>query len=200
MLRSLKAPLGGRAFVYLSSESVVKSATSARTKRKPRRARFESNAAIPSEHTFRRAVAMQVLKKFRQAFRLAKSHSSSLRKRKRVSSAEMGTLRELGEHPGMRVTELAEALALHQSTISNLIGKLLHRQLVRRKRDNMDSRVVHLYLTTAGERVVIISPAAPHNVLLDTLEHLSAKTLRLLDSELAGLLDRPAQARMRTNK
>jgi DNA-binding MarR family transcriptional regulator len=80
-------------------------------------------------------------------------------------------------------------MALRQSTVSNLIKKLRHRRLIRRTRDNIDARVVHLYLTADGARVVIKGRSAPHNVLLDTLEHLSVKTLRLLDRELTGLLD-----------
>ena len=143
-----------------------------------------------SGHTSRRAVAMGVLKKFRSLFRFAKSHSGTQQKRTRVSRAEMWALCELRAHPGMRVTELADAMALRQSTVSNLINKLIQRQLVRRKGDNMDARVVHLYLTASGERVVIKIPSAPHNVLLNTLEHLSIRTLRLLDRELGSVLDR----------
>jgi len=45
-------------------------------------------------------------------------------------------------------------------------------------------------LTAAGERVVLTSPSAAHNALLATLQRLSPKTLRILDRELANLLDR----------
>jgi len=102
----------------------------------------------------------------------------------------MAALCELAEHPGISVSDLANALALHQSTISNLMDKLLQKQLVRRKTDSEDGRVVHLYLTAAGERVVLTSPSAAHNALLATLQRLSPKTLRILDRELANLLDR----------
>ena len=100
----------------------------------------------------------------------------------------MAALRELAQQPGMRVTDLADTMGLHQSTISNLIEKLLQKQLVRRKTDRDDGRVVHLYLTPAGGRVVRTSPPAANNALLATLQHLSPKTLHLLDRELADLL------------
>ena len=133
---------------------------------------------------------MQVLKKFRRALRLTRVNAGSLPKRMPVSSAQMGALRELAEQPGMRVTDLADAMGLHQSTIGNLIDKLLQKQLVRRKTDSEDGRVVHLYLTAPGERAVLTSPSAAHNALLATLQRLSPKTLRILDRELANLLDR----------
>ena len=128
------------------------------------------------------------LKKFRRALRLSKVNAGSLPKRMPVSSAQMGALRELAQHPGMRVTDLADTMGLHQSTISNLIDKLLQKQLVRHKTDREDGRVVHLYLTPAGGRVVRTSPPAANNALLATLQHLSPKTLHLLDRELADLL------------
>jgi DNA-binding MarR family transcriptional regulator len=135
-------------------------------------------------------MAMQVLKKLRHAFRLAKSGSDTGQKLARATNAEIWVLGEIGQQPGIRVTDLALATALHQSTISNLIEKLKQRQLVRQQRDSTDGRVAHLYLTAAGERVVSAGPSAPHNHLLSTLEHLSAKTLSLIDRELTGLLDR----------
>src|SRR5690349_8762285 len=135
-------------------------------------------------------MAMQVLKKLRQAMRLAKPKSDTARKRVLATNAQVWVLRAIGEHPGIRVTDLALAMALHQSTISNTIGRLKQRQLVRDKRDDIDDRVAHLYLTAAGERAVASGPSAPQNSLLSTLERLSAKTLKRLDRDLTRLLDR----------
>lgn len=168
----------------------MKPAISTRIKRQSRSAPSEANGANVTRRKSRDEVAIRVLKKFRCAFRLAKAHSSTQAKRSRVSSAQMAALCELAEHPGISVSDLANALALHQSTISNLMDKLLQKQLIRRKPDNNDARMVRLYLTPASKRVVLTSSSASHNVLLDTLERLSLKTLRLLDRELARLLDR----------
>jgi DNA-binding MarR family transcriptional regulator len=107
-----------------------------------------------------------------------------------VTGTQLWALSELEQHPGMSMTGLAEAMALHQSTTSNLMDKLLRRQLVRRQRDRMDSRVGHLYLTRAGERALRTAPVPARNVLLDALEHLSPERLRLLDRELTTLLQR----------
>jgi len=161
------------------------------TKRKPQLARSKRNASIRTRNASQRALAMRVLRKLRHALRLAKSKSAKARKRAFATNAQIWVLREIGQQPGIRVTDLAVATALHQSTISNLIDKLKGRQWVRYKRDSVDARVAHLYLTAAGERAVASGPSAPQNHLLSTLERLSAKTLNLLDRDLTGLLDRP---------
>jgi DNA-binding MarR family transcriptional regulator len=158
-------------------------------KRRPPVTSSKGNASINPKSNTQLAVAMQVLKKLRHVLRLAKSKSDPVRKGARATNAQIAVLREIGEHPGIRVTDLALATGLHQSTISNLIERLKQRQLVRHKRDNIDARVVHLYLTAAGERAVSAGPSAPRNDLLSTLEHLSPKTLNLMDRELTGLLD-----------
>ena len=107
-----------------------------------------------------------------------------------VSSAQICMLRELEAHPGIEVTALARAMALHQSTISNLLQKLLQKQLIRRKADTVDARVWHLYVTATGRRVLSRTAPLPRNTLLDTLERLSPRTLRLLDRQLTTLLHR----------
>jgi len=162
-------------------------------KRTPQLPPAKSNENVRDLATRQHVVAMQVLKKLRQAMRLAKQKSDTARKRVGATNAQIWVLRAIGEHPGIRVTDLALATALHQSTISNLIERLRHRQLVRDKRDNIDARAVHLYLTAAGDRALSSGPSAPHNDLLSTLEHLSAKTLKRLDRDLTRLLDRPRE-------
>src|SRR3954471_15393076 len=154
---------------------MMKSVIDARTKRQSANAASEANGATTPGRRSQNALAIEVLKKFRRALRLSKVNAGSVPKRMPASSAQMAALRELAEHPGMRVTDLADAMGLHQSTISNLIDKLLQKQLVRRKTDSEDGRVVHLYLTAPGERAVLTSPSAAHNALLATLQRLSPR-------------------------
>ena len=72
----------------------------------------------------------------------------------------------------------------------HLIDKLLRKRLIRRDRGDIDGRVVRLYLTSAGERVVRSAPQPARGVLPDALEHLPPTTLRGLDQQLANLLRR----------
>jgi DNA-binding MarR family transcriptional regulator len=53
-----------------------------------------------------------------------------------------------------RPTELAEALALHPSTITRLCDRLVARRLVRRKESTENRREVTITLTAKGRRLV----------------------------------------------
>jgi DNA-binding MarR family transcriptional regulator len=168
----------------------MKSPVSASKKRTSPGASTKGKAPGRKGRPAQREAALEVLKKFRQVFRAAKLHFSAIEKRAGVTGAQLWALCELDEQPGVRVTDLAAAMALHQSTVSNLIDKLLRKRLIRRDRGDIDGRVVRLYLTAAGERVVRSAPQPGRGVLPDALEHLPPTALRGLDQQLANLLRR----------
>ena len=168
----------------------MKSPASASKKRTSPTTTTRRKAAGKKGRPAQRDAALEVLKKFRQVFRAAKLHFSAVEKRAGVTGAQLWALCELDEQPGVRVTDLAAAMALHQSTVSNLIDKLMRKRLIRRDRGDIDGRVVRLYLTAAGERVVRSAPQPARGVLPDALEHLPPTMLRGLDQQLGNLLRR----------
>lgn len=136
----------------------------------------------------RRSAALEVLKKFRQIFRAAKLHFRQVERVSGVSGAQLWVLAELAERPGSRVKDLAASMALHQSTVSNLLEALSRRKLLVRRRDGADQRVVRVFLTATGERLVRKAPGPARGVLPDALEALPAAELRHLDRGVAALL------------
>jgi MarR family transcriptional regulator, organic hydroperoxide resistance regulator len=133
-------------------------------------------------------LALGVLGKFREVFRAAKVHFGTVHKSVGVSGAQLWALWELHREPGLRVTELASRLSLRQSTVSNLIEQLAKGKHLKRKRNDADQRVVRLYLTASGRRLVETAPQPARGVLPDALESLDAKTLKQLDVRLRTLL------------
>src|SRR5262249_60491474 len=84
--------------------------------------------------TLHRRAALHVLTQFRQAVNSAKRHFRWVGDQCGVSGVHVWALWELNETPGARVSDLAAALAIHQSTASNLLDKLARKGLVRRER------------------------------------------------------------------
>jgi DNA-binding MarR family transcriptional regulator len=79
-------------------------------------------------------------------------------------------------------------MALHQSTVSNLIRKLVSTGLVRRQRDKDDARVARLHATKTGKRVVRSARYPRNGILLETLQRLSFDDLHKLDRNLYQVL------------
>ena len=136
-----------------------------------------------------RDLALQVLGKFREVFRAAKLHFGSVHKSVGVSGAQLWALSELYEQPGLRVSELAARLSLRQSTVSNMIDQLSRAKHLKRERSDADQRVVRLYLTASGQKLVLKAPKPARGVLPDALESLGASDLENLDLQLAALLN-----------
>jgi MarR family transcriptional regulator, organic hydroperoxide resistance regulator len=132
-------------------------------------------------------LALEVLGKFREIFRAAKQPSSS-NPPAGVTAAELWALWELQRHPGARVSDLTALLSLRQSTVSNMVERLVQARLITRRRNDADRRVVRLYLTRNGEKLVGRTPDSGRGALPDALERLSADELRLLDANLSRLL------------
>ncbi len=131
--------------------------------------------------------ALAVLEQFRLIFRSAKKHFQWVQERTGVSGAQLWVLAEVHRKPGIRVTELARALAVHQSTASNLIEKLELRKLIKRDRSERDQRVVHLSLTRRGRETVAGAPLPLEGVLPDALRSLAHEELLELQRRLQTL-------------
>lgn len=142
--------------------------------------------AAPSE--------MDVLQQFRLIFRAVKRHFQSVEEACGVSGAQLWALARIAAQPGLKVGELAKALAVHQTTASNLVDRLCRAGLVERRRSTRDQRVVELYPSRTGSAALGRAPEPLRGVLPDALAAMApAKrlALSLLLTELTELMGEP---------
>jgi len=139
---------------------------------------------LQQHHTL---LASSSLKHFRIVFSSVKRHFRRVESQCGVSGSQLWVLWELHTTPGLKVSELAKKLSVHQSTTSNLIEKLVKKDLITKQRQEDDQRVVRLYLTTKGKDVVAKAPSAPRGVLTEALDHMSNQDLIKLHQSLETL-------------
>jgi DNA-binding MarR family transcriptional regulator len=132
---------------------------------------------------------LDILKKLRIVIRAAQRHSLWVEKQCGVGSAQLWIMQELHDQPGLRVGELADRLAIHQTTTSNLVDALRRRGYVVKERDTEDQRVVKLKLSEAGLGLLVKAPAPTRGLLPEAVLQLDPASLRQLDKGLQGLLD-----------
>lgn len=138
--------------------------------------------SVPGASDSERAqLIRQVLTGFRIIFKAAQDHSRWVEKQCGASSPQVWALFEIERRPGWRVTDLANAMSLHQSTVSNLLEKLETKGVVRRERDPEDQRVQRLFITEQGLELLQRVPQPAMALLPDTLNKLSDKTLSSLE-------------------
>jgi len=132
--------------------------------------------------------AREALRQFRVIFGAVRQHFQAVEKACGVSGAQIWAMAALHQTPGMKVSELAQALSIHASTASNLLDKIEKSGLIRRERNSVDQRVVRLYLTDAGEKALGKAPQPLTGILTPALGQLSDDALARLNQDLATLI------------
>jgi DNA-binding MarR family transcriptional regulator len=130
-----------------------------------------------------------VLRQFRVIFRSVKKHFQSIERECGIGGSQLWALATVSETPGIRVSDLARALSIHQSTASNLVEQMVKLELIARERDEVDQRVVRLKANARGVALIARAPKPMIGLLPDALSHLTPAELRQLHASLAGLLD-----------
>lgn len=133
-------------------------------------------------------LATASLQHFRVIFSSVKKHLSDTESTCGISGSQLWVLYELNRAPDLKVTELAANLAIHQSTASNLIEKLVKKELIVKKRETTDQRVVRLSLTEQGVEMIKSAPPSPRGVLRDALDRLDTEKLAGLAEGLEELI------------
>lgn len=133
-------------------------------------------------------VEKQVLRRFRVVFNAVKTHFQQVEKQAGIGGAPLWALSVVQQQPGIRVTELALAMDIHQSTASNLVRSLVERKLVKTVQGASDRRSVELSLLPAGAALLTKAPGPFSGVLPAALAQLNPQTLQRLDQDLASLI------------
>ena len=110
----------------------------------------------------------------------------SKREMSRTAASVLATLRDTGPR---RITDLAEAEAVAQPTITTLVGRLERDGLVRRAPDPADARAVRVHLTDEGRERLQAMRAARTALLEQRLNDFTADERAALAAALP-LLDR----------
>lgn len=130
----------------------------------------------------------EALGKFRVLFKSVRRHFQDVERRCGVSGSELWALATVVNRPGLRVSELARQLSIHQSTASNLVESLSRKELVRRERCSRDRRVVQLFACERSRSVLEKAPKPVEGLLPHALAQLTDADLFRLNAAMDGLL------------
>ena len=105
-----------------------------------------------------------------------------------VSTAQLFVLRQLSLAPGQSMTELATRTRTTQSSISEVVARLVHRELVAREPGKQDRRRAELSLTKTGRALLARAPETIQEQLLRGFEQLDEGSRKALADHLESWL------------
>jgi DNA-binding MarR family transcriptional regulator len=115
-----------------------------------------------------------------------------------LSGAQLFVLRQVGARPGLSIGQLAASTLSRQSTVSEVVSRLIERGMISRETSANDARQSELTLTAAGRRAVAKLGATAQERLAAGLASMPSPRRRMLADALeswladAGLADEPA--------
>lgn len=153
-----------------------------------RQPKVSARAGHGPETSRRNLVELQALQSLRLIYASARWHDAQVRRSVAISGSQVWALSEIARREGMGVNDLAERMALHQTTASNLANALVKKGLVRRVRDGSDRRFVHLHIASEGRRILAQAPGPHPGLLVDALRTIDSPHLQRLLRDLAALV------------
>jgi DNA-binding MarR family transcriptional regulator len=81
-----------------------------------------------------------------------------LEREHRLSAAQLFVLRQVAEHPGQSLSELARRTLTTQSTVSEVVGRLVEQGMIMRETAPHDRRRAVLTLSPVGATILTHAP------------------------------------------
>lgn len=130
----------------------------------------------------------RVLDNLRRIVQAVRHSSAQVNGPDGITSAQLLILKTVEAHPGISVTDLAALTLTHQSSVSEVIGRLEARDLIARLRSAGDGRRREIQLTTAGRQVLAQPVETIQETLIGAMAALPPETLAALDAGLDALI------------
>jgi DNA-binding MarR family transcriptional regulator len=128
----------------------------------------------------------RVMDALRRVVRTLRRSGSAAERTVGVSSAQSFVLQQLAAKPEQSVTELMARTLTSQSSVSEVVERLVAQRLISRRRAHDDARRVVLDLTTKGQLAARSTPSSAQGRLISGLRQMSSRERR----RLAALLER----------
>lgn len=100
----------------------------------------------------------ELLLALRKVIRAIDLYSKQLNKYSGLTAPQLLILREIVARDGITASQVAQNITLSPATVSNVIERMEHRQLIHRHRSASDKRRVLLYLTDEGRSLLDKAP------------------------------------------
>ena len=103
-----------------------------------------------------------------------------------VSGAQLFVLRQIDAAPGLSIGELAARTLAGQSTVSEVVARLVERRFVARRASALDARQSQLTLTASGRRAISAVEPTTQERLATGLAELKPRERETLATALEG--------------
>ncbi|HLR42930.1 MAG TPA: MarR family transcriptional regulator [Pseudogracilibacillus sp.] len=106
-----------------------------------------------------------------------------------ITTDQFTILQFIYQREKVTATEISQHLGLGKSAITAYVNRLMQKDLLQRKRNEQDRRIVYLSLTNYGMKVVKITEKEIHQFIEEKLAHFDSKEVEKFLHALERLSD-----------
>ena len=131
----------------------------------------------------------EIIYQIRRLMQAGGIYSKELNKKYQVSAPQLHCLLSLYENGPLPPSHIARFIMVKSSTVTGIIDRLEHKNLVRRMRNSRDRRVINIELTETGEILAQNAPPPIQQKIVDGLKNLSESKMEQIVRSLGMLTD-----------
>jgi DNA-binding MarR family transcriptional regulator len=131
----------------------------------------------------------ETVQSLRRIFKAIEDYSYEILISFGITGPQLWALKTISRSAGLALGDLSKKMYLHPSTISGVIDKLEGKNLVRRRRDSVDRRVVTVDLTPAGKELAKRAPNPVQGRMIYGLRKLKKDELHAIYESIRTLTE-----------
>lgn len=122
----------------------------------------------------------RIMDALRRAVRALRAANTDAERKLGVSAAQVFVLREIADHPGGSLSDLANRIHAAQSSVSEVVTRLTELGLVEKKSSTADRRRIVIVLTPKGQQIVHAAGETVQERMIDALDAMNTSQRRAL--------------------
>jgi MarR family transcriptional regulator, organic hydroperoxide resistance regulator len=136
----------------------------------------------------KKIIISNIIDNLRRVFQILNEQSKKVEKETGLTGPQLWAIKTIHENSPIKISDLANKLYLHSTTVIGIIDRLEKQDFVRRDRSKDDRRVVWIELTDKGNDLVKSAPEVAQGLLVSGLEVISANNLMEIDKSMKHLV------------
>lgn len=133
-------------------------------------------------------IEYEIFSNLRKLIKAVDIYSAKLRETSGISSSQLSCLLTLNSTGPISLSALSNKVSLSPSMITTIVDQLEKKEMVERKRNASDRRVILIELTEKGNKTIENAPLSFQNFLMHGLSTLSDEEKAELNKNVAKLL------------
>lgn len=129
-----------------------------------------------------------IIDNLRRVFQILNEQSKKVERETGLTGPQLWTIKTINENSPIKVSDLANKLYLHPTTVVGIIDRLEKHHFVKRRRSKDDRRVVWIELTSKGKELLKSAPEVVQGLLVSGLEEISTNSLIAIDRAMKRLV------------